>query len=119
MSSQIQKLFDLQKLTTLRRDIHQNAELSLKEFNTQAKIKHYLTETLKISPEKIFHCANTGLILDIYGRGPVNPTFGESGLLIGARADIDALPLSEETDLPFKSTTNAMHACGHDGHIAC
>lgn len=117
--SSSQNFFDLESLVCLRRDIHQNAELSLKEFATQAKIKHYLTEVLKIDTLSIKHCANTGLTLDIYGFGPPNLSLKSDYLLIGARADIDALPMKEETDLAFKSTGDAMHACGHDGHIAC
>ena len=40
------------------------------------------------------------------------------GKIIGVRADMDALPIKEETGLPFVSTNGCMHACGHDGHIA-
>lgn len=112
-SDQNPKLFNIQKVIEFRHWMHQNAELSLKEFNTQKKIKEYL-QSLFIPESQIKHCANTGLTIDIYGKAPPK---GDN-LLIGARADIDALAMSENNNLPYKSTTNASHMCGHDGHTA-
>ena len=87
----------------------------MQEFNTQAKIISYLSEQLSIPKQQIKKCANTGLMVDIYGKSAPN---GQK-LLIGARADIDALTMAEDNNLPFKSITNASHMCGHDGHTAC
>lgn len=109
-------LYDLNKLIEFRHWMHENAELSYKEFNTQKKIKEYLLN-LGIEGESIKVCANTGLIIDIYGKGDATPD--NKSFLMGARADIDALPMAEFNDLPYKSKTNAAHMCGHDGHVAC
>lgn len=56
----------------------------------------------------------TGITLDLYGTAPENPTLPP--LLIAIRADIDALPLYELNNLPYKSPIEVSHMCGHDGH---
>lgn len=106
-------LFNLEKLIEFRHWMHQNCELSMVEHNTQKKISEYF-QSLGVPASSIKKCAGTGLIIDIYGKAEPK---GKK-LLIGARADIDGLPMVEKNDLPFKSVTNGSHMCGHDGHAA-
>jgi amidohydrolase len=99
-----------------RRDFHQNPELSNQEFKTAEKIaKHLKSLGLEVKTEK----AITGVVGILKGNSP--------GKVVALRADIDALPVTERNDLPFKSEvtttflnteTGVMHACGHDTHIA-
>ena len=95
------------ELVSIRRTIHQNPELRYQEFETAALVKRHLTE-MGIESKSV---AGTGVVGLIEGSQP-----GKTVLL---RADMDALPLDEENDLPFKScNAGVMHACGHDGHTA-
>ncbi|MDT2612476.1 amidohydrolase [Enterococcus dongliensis] len=97
----------LTQIQYLRQDFHRNPELSQKEFRTTAIIKEFLLQRgIRILPTEM----ETGVIAEIgEGEGPI----------IGLRADIDALPITEITDLPYKSIhENVMHACGHDFHMA-
>lgn len=93
----------LPQLVEFRRDVHANPELSYEEFRTTERI----TETLQaagLAPQRL---EGTGLFVDI----------GEGDIALGLRADIDALPILEETGLPYASTRNGVcHACGHDIH---
>ena len=100
-----------------RRHIHQNAELSFQEVKTSA----YIAEALKAMPgfEIQTGIAKTGIKAVLKG--------GKPGPVIALRADMDALPVEERNDLPFRSTaraewqgkeTGVMHACGHDAHVA-
>jgi amidohydrolase len=90
-----------------RRQLHQIPELGFRESQTSAYLYSALTE-LGLQPKRI---TETGMIADIPGRAP--------GRCVALRADIDALPLTEQTGLPFVSQhPGAMHACGHDGHMA-
>lgn len=110
----------LQKIQTLsnqykdefiavRRFLHANPELSYKEFNTSAYIQQFLTK-LNIPFEVK---AETGVVALIEGKNP-------SSRVIALRADMDALPIQEENDVPYKSNVNGvMHACGHDVHTTC
>lgn len=109
------QFFNLENLTNFRHWMHQNAELSFQEFKTQAKVIEYLTQNLKLPESEIKIMAKTGCTIDIYGTAAPkgNP------ILIAARTDLDALKMAEENDLPYRSTTNAAHMCGHDGHTAC
>jgi amidohydrolase len=94
-------------LVEMRRTLHGIAELSLKEDETAATIERWLT-SLGLAPRRI---ARTGLVALV--EGPAK------GRTILARADIDALPIVEETGLAFASKhTGAMHACGHDCHAS-
>jgi amidohydrolase len=94
-------------LVELRRELHGMAELSLKEHETSATIERWLT-SLGLAPKRI---AKTGLTALVEG-----PAKGKTIL---ARADIDGLPIVEDTGLPFASRhVGAMHACGHDCHAA-
>lgn len=94
-------------MTAIRRDIHAHPELGRQEHRTQALILREL-EAMGIEARK---CADTGVLGLIRG--------GRPGKTIGLRADIDALPIQEETGLPFASqNAGVMHACGHDLHAA-
>ena len=85
--------------------IHRNPELGGQEVKTQALVLSELTK-LGIEATPI---ADTGVLATIYG--------GKPGKTVAFRADMDALPLDELTDLPYKSqTSGVMHACGHDVH---
>lgn len=91
----------------LRRDLHEHAELSTKEHRTQAVIMERLVE---LGLDDVRPLAETGVTAIVRG--------GRPGPNLMWRADIDGLPLDEATGLPFASTNGAMHACGHDGHVA-
>jgi amidohydrolase len=96
------RLFE--SLVKIRRQLHQNPELGFKEFKTSALVQEQL-QALDIPFEGV---AETGVIGTLKkGEGPI----------IVLRADMDALPILEDTDLPFHSLTpGIMHACGHDLH---
>jgi amidohydrolase len=104
------------KVIEWRRDFHQNPELSNQEFKTAEKIATHLKSIgLDVQTE----IAITGVVGVLKGDLP--------GKVVALRADIDALPVTERNDLPFKSTveteflgtkTGVMHACGHDTHTA-
>lgn len=97
-----------QEVLVLRRAIHENPELSFQEVNTAALVQHALE---RIGLLVKCNIAGTGLIADIHGTGP-----GRTLLL---RADMDALPIQEQNNLPFRSKKDGvMHACGHDVHTA-
>ena len=99
-----------------RHDFHQNPELSNREFKTAEKIaKHLKSLGLEVKTG----IAHTGVVAVLEGEKP--------GRTVALRADIDALPVTERNDLPFKSEvrteflgteTGVMHACGHDTHTA-
>ena len=91
----------------MRRDLHEHAELSTEEHRTQGVI----TERLRAyGLDDVRAIADTGVTAIVRGAKP--------GPHLLWRADIDGLPLDELTGLPFASKRTAMHACGHDGHIA-
>lgn len=99
-----------------RRDFHQNPELSNREFKTAEKIAAHLKS---LGMEVTTGVAKTGVVGILKGSNP--------GKVVALRADIDALPVTERNDLPFKSEvtteflgteTGVMHACGHDTHTA-
>jgi amidohydrolase len=99
-----------QELSDIRRHLHMNPELSLKEHKTAAFIASKLDE-YNIRYEK--GIAVTGLVGYIEGKNPGSRT-------IALRADMDALPINEENDVEYKSITpGVMHACGHDLHMTC
>lgn len=104
------------KVIEWRRHFHQNPELSNREFQTAEKIAEHLRS---LGMEVQTGVAHTGVVGILKGDNP--------GKVLALRADIDALPVTERTDVPFKSTvktefrgveTGVMHACGHDTHIA-
>ena len=92
-----------------RRDLHGIPELDFDLFETAAYVAARLRE---IGVDEIHEgIARTGIVGIIRGRG--------AGRVIGLRADMDALPIAEVRDLPYRSRhAGRMHACGHDGHMA-
>ena len=101
---------ELQKwMREIRRQIHNNPELSFQEHETAAFIQKKLAE---IDIESIGSIAKTGVVATLSN----NTAEGQT---VALRADMDALPISEETGLPYCSKNpGVMHACGHDGHVA-
>jgi len=110
------KLFDLQRLISFRREIHQFPEIAFEEFKTAERIIKYLND-LGIDQKSIRRIAKTGIVVDVKGKGPSS---GNSKT-IAIRADMDALPMKEDNShLEYQSTNdNAAHMCGHDGHVTC
>lgn len=99
----------VEEIVAIRRDIHANPELSFKEYNTA----QYIAEKLDAYGIPYQKMAHTGLVAIIAGQN--NP----SRKVIALRADIDALPIIEANDVPYKSKNEGvMHACGHDVHTA-
>lgn len=96
-----------QEAISLRRDLHQLAELSYQEYKTSAYVAEYL-ESLGLKCRR--NVAKTGVIAYL-------DAGKDSTLLL--RADMDALPITEQLPVTYKSeTSGAMHACGHDAHMA-
>lgn len=104
------------KVVSWRRDFHQNPELGNREFKTAEKITAHLKS---LGLEVQTGVAHTGVVALLKG--------GKPGAVVALRADMDALPVTERVDVPFKSTvkteynsqnTGVMHACGHDTHVA-
>ncbi len=92
----------------LRRHIHANPELSYQEYDT-AKFVAQQLRSYGIEPAEV---ATTGLVAEIKGKNPASKT-------IALRADMDALPIVEANDVPYKSKNEGvMHACGHDVHTS-
>lgn len=104
------------QVVTWRRDFHKNPELGNKEVRTS---KIIADELRKLGYEVRTNVATTGVVGVLRGAKP--------GSVVALRSDMDALPVTEQVDLPFKSTaktqwngqeTGVMHACGHDNHMA-
>ncbi|QNO14712.1 amidohydrolase [Alkalicella caledoniensis] len=96
-----------EELINLRRDFHKYPELGFQEFRTQRVVEEYLKQC-GLEVEKM---AKTGVVGLLKGDNP-GPT-----LLL--RGDMDALPMTEEADVPYKSLNEGvMHSCAHDGHVA-
>jgi amidohydrolase len=99
-------------ITAWRRDIHANPELQYDVHRTAGTVADKL-KTFGCD-EVVTGIGRTGVVGVIRGSKA-----GEGGRVIGLRADMDALPIEEATDIPYKSTApGKMHACGHDGHTA-
>jgi amidohydrolase len=95
------------RLVDLRRDLHAHPELGRQEFRTTERIETTL-RAAGLSPRVL--PGGTGALCDI---GPAPAT-------IGLRADLDALPVADHKDVPYRSTFDGVcHACGHDVHVAC
>lgn len=114
LEAEVNKVKD--KVIEWRRHIHQFPELSNREFNTAKKVAQHLTA---LGLEVKTNVAKTGVVGILKGAKP--------GPVIALRADMDALPVTERNDLPYKSTVTTeyngqkvgvMHACGHDAHVA-
>ena len=105
-----------EKVVQWRHEIHQNPELSNREFKTAEKVAAHLRSLgMKVKTG----VAYTGVVGILKGKKP--------GKVLALRADMDALPVTERNNLPFKSNirakyngkeTGVMHACGHDTHVA-
>lgn len=95
-----------QKLISIRRRLHQEPEIGMVLPMTKALVIKEL-EAIGLNPKEV---GQSGLIVDIQGE--------KSGPTLLLRADMDALPIQEESDLSFKSLNGNMHACGHDMHTA-
>jgi amidohydrolase len=105
-----------QKVIGWRRDIHRHPELGNREFRTAKVVADHLRS---LGLEVRTGIAHTGIVATLRGTLP--------GPVVALRADMDALPVTEQTGLPFASTvrttyagqeTGVMHACGHDAHVA-
>ena len=95
-------------LVSFRRDIHANPELAYEEHRTAKKIAEALSE---LGLEVHTGIGRTGLVASL--------KVGNSDRTIGLRADMDALPIHEETGLPYASRhPGVFHGCGHDGHVS-
>jgi carboxypeptidase Ss1 len=99
---------DEDELVSVRRRLHEHPELSYKEFKTA----RFVADRLKsLGLEVNEGVGGTGVVALLKGKG--------GGKVVALRADMDALPMEERTDEPFKSKVKeAMHACGHDTHMA-
>ena len=104
------------QMISWRRDIHQHPELGNREFRTAGVVATHLKKLGYTVREKVAH---TGVVAVLAG--------GLPGPVVALRADMDALPVTEEVDLPFASKAKTtwlgqpvgvMHACGHDAHVA-
>lgn len=111
MRDQLMKMLEERKeeIIQIRRYLHENPELSFQEENTSKYIEEfYKGKDVEVQTNV---GGGHGIIVTI--------TSGKPGKTIGLRADFDALPIYEETDVPFKSKNpGVMHACAHDGHTA-
>jgi amidohydrolase len=97
-----------QEVIDLRRHLHANPELSYQEYNT---VK-FVAQTLRSFGLEPAEVATTGLVVEVKGKNPGKKT-------IALRADMDALPITEANDVPYKSkNVGVMHACGHDVHTS-
>ena len=94
-------------LVALRRDLHAHPEVGFREVETSRRLRNWL-EGRGFTPTSM---AGTGLMVEVVGERP--------GPTVAYRADMDALPIQEATEVPFRSETpGVMHACGHDAHMA-
>ena len=111
MKKQLMEMLESRKqeIIDIRRYLHENPELSFKE----EKTAQYIADFYKGKDVEIQTNVGNGYGIVVTIKG------GKPGKTIGLRADFDALPIVEETDVPFKSKNEGvMHACGHDGHTA-
>jgi amidohydrolase len=107
LESQIEERYG-EKISALRRDIHREPELG---FDTEKTARKVLDALEGLPLEIATGVAQNGIVATLAGGG--------EGPTVGLRADMDALPITEETGLPFSSQVEGkMHACGHDGHTS-
>jgi amidohydrolase len=99
----------LSKIKEIRNHIHKNPELSFEEYETSAYVKSILrSEGIDFTDGWV----KTGIVAKVVGLKP--------GKIRALRSELDALPIQEDTEKPYKSCKeNKMHACGHDVHTAC
>lgn len=102
------------EMAAIREDLHRHPELSNQELRTS----NLVIEQLKsYGLDKVEQVAGTGVVGLLYGTA--ESADGTEGRCLAIRADMDALPVEEETGLPFSSENpGVMHACGHDIHVA-
>jgi len=103
------------ELTALRRDLHAHPEIGFEEHYTAQRV----VESLKVCgvDEIHTHIGKTGVVAVIHGRQ--RTLHAGAPRMVGLRADMDALPMTEHNDFAWKSTRpGLMHGCGHDGHTA-
>lgn len=99
-----------EQIKEVRHHLHANPELSFQEFNTSAYIRQQL-DALGI--EYLGGFVKTGIVAHIRGKNPEKK-------VIALRGDMDALPIAEQNNIPYKSKNEGvMHACGHDVHTSC
>ncbi|MGG0410678.1 amidohydrolase [Peribacillus simplex] len=111
MKSKLMNMLEARKgeMVQIRRHLHENPELSFKE----EKTAQYIIDFYKGKDVSIQTNVGNGLGIIVTIKG------GKPGKTIGLRADFDALPITEEAEVPFRSKNEGvMHACGHDGHTA-
>lgn len=97
------------EITAMRNYIHENPELSMKEYNTCAFLEDYIKKNVKY--DRLKRVGETGLFFELKGTKP------GSGPTIVFRGDIDALPIQEDESMsPRSKVPGVMHACGHDVH---
>ena len=108
----INRVADLaEEVAAWRRDFHEHPELLYEVHRTAGVVADRLA-AFGVD-EVVTGLGRTGVVGVIKGRSD------GSGKVIGLRADMDALPIEEATDVPYRSgTPGVMHACGHDGHTA-
>lgn len=109
LEKEIRKMAEehLNEVIQIRRQIHMHPELALEEYETSKLVKETL-DRIGIPYKSV---AKTGVLATIEG--------GKPGKVVLLRAEMDALPLNEEADVPYKSQIpGKMHGCGHDGHTA-
>ena len=93
-------------LVQLRRELHRNPELSFQEHRTAALLADRLTT--------LGYRVKTGI-----GKTGIVAEIGDGGPVVALRADMDALPIQEQSERDYRSTVKGvMHACGHDAHVA-
>lgn len=110
MKEKLYQLLDncYDEMVEIRRHLHENPELSFQEVKTPAFIADFHK---KLGLEVRTGVGERGVVATLRG--------GKPGKTVALRADFDALPIHEETDVPYKSKVDGvMHACGHDGHTA-
>lgn len=111
MKSELMDMLESRKeeMIEIRRHLHENPELSFEEENTA----NYIADFYKGKDVELERNVGNGYGIIVTIKG------GKPGKTIGLRADFDALPITEEADVPFKSNNDGvMHACAHDGHTA-
>ena len=96
------------ELVKFRRHLHAHPELSFQEVQTA----DFVTEKLRSFGLDPISMADTGVVAYVHGKNPKKKT-------LALRADMDALPIAESNEVPYKSTNHGvMHACGHDVHTS-
>lgn len=105
----MKKIFDIDKIKKLRKELHQNPELSDNEYKTAERIANFLHE---LAPDELIRGIGGNGIACIFKGGKEGPS-------VLFRCDMDALPIDESNDFDHKSVNNGVaHKCGHDGHMA-